>query len=175
MDNFEEKLKELPLRAPSSELDQQVLMQKPPRILPVAGRQSAARRGRLFWMSAAAVVIFFCGFLMGAKTQGPGAAKTMLVKTPAPKVSETPPVRAIVDNDQALQTDEGQADEPTTVNPAGQEDVDVAAVQARRYRDEQGRLVIETTPESGGGMIWVIDGSFQLAGSTIDEQQEQPE
>jgi hypothetical protein len=159
MDNFEEKLKELPLRAPSSELDQRVLNQKPPRILPVANH-----RGRAFWLSAAAAAIFFVGFLLGAKTQGPDNTETTLAQAPTPNIDITATTPSVaVDNEQEFNIPPDQAE---------QEDVDVAELETRRYRDEQGRLVIETTPGSGGGMTWIIDGSFKLAGSSIDEQME---
>ena len=115
-----------------------------------------------FWRIAGAIAIFIAGFALGqllssfesssfSPENRPGV--TTGVDVQIPQETAAPPRDDSRETDTAIDIQETDR-EPVQV---------VQAPRGRRFVDEKGRIVIETSlKESGSRAIWVVDGSFQL-------------
>ena len=124
----------------------------------VAGRRSsAARPARVLtirsvaWRGIAAAAIFVAGLYVGQMTQRAATAPDRDGTKIRPAQHVTRPEKT--------QPTQGESTRPEKVEGK------IAGLSAQHYtRDENGRLVIETTLKgSGAQALWVVDGGFQLA------------
>ncbi|MEN6627274.1 MAG: hypothetical protein ABFD69_13705 [Candidatus Sumerlaeia bacterium] len=120
-----------------------------PRLTQLRNPKSAIRNFRWAWQMAAAASIFVGGVCIG-RVSAPNRDGKVVESINTPAVSPTPgPGRS------GLRPDSG---------PESGQRPDLPAAPQRYVRQDDGRVIIETTlADSGAHATWVIDGSFKLA------------
>ena len=102
------------------------------------------------WQGFAAAAIFVAGVLVGHMFQANAKPDHPVITVPPVTTQATPQVT------------------PAPVKPQPQNEDRQLAAAPPRYTDEKGVIVVETTLKgSGARALWVIDGGFQLAQSSV--------